>query len=361
MPNVKWNKDFRTNEVLRTQGKFYELCRSQLSTRFGFKQTILTPSCTAALEIIALTLDLKPGDEVILPSYTFVSTANAFALRGVTLVFADCLSYHPTVNISEMERLINSKTKAIVVVHYGGFAIDYRKLTELKRKYSIPVIEDAAHCIGSKDGGKSIGTVGDFSTFSFHETKNISSGMGGALVVNNKKYWPKANTVSQCGTNKLEFIKQKVKAYSWQTLGSNYLLAEPLCAILNESLKSITKITRFRQSKAKRYSKLLTPLVKLGKIEISPFSEEGNGHIFYVLVKNQATRDLLIQYLKKADIETTFHYSALHQSDFFKSTKKISLPNTERFASCLVRLPLYYGITNKQQDLVVKKIYAFFK
>lgn len=362
LPKGNWNKEFSSNVVLRTQGKYYEYCRRFFNEKFGFKNTILTPSCTAALELIALALKIKPGDEVILPSYTFVSTANAFALRGAKLIFADSLPSHPSMDLEAAEKLITPKTKALVVVHYGGFATNYNHLQRIKRKYGICIIEDAAHCIGSKHGNKFIGNVGDFATFSFHETKNISCGMGGALVVNNEAYWHDANEISQCGTNKLDFISGKVGYYSWQSTGSNYLLAEPLCLVLSKGIKSIHKVAEKRRNLANRYKKLLEPLVKKGIVVATPLQEGGNGHIFYIVVKDEKTRNALLKHLLNDGVEATFHYHSLHQSDFYRSQySKIShLPNTEKFSSTLIRLPMHYYLSAGQQSQVVKSIYSFF-
>lgn len=350
-------------ESLRGLGKYYESCRKVLKKELGFERLILTGSCTAALEIVSLVLDIQPGDEVILPSYTFVSTANAFALRGAKLVFVDSYAHHPSMDLDLLENSISSRTKAIVIVHYGGIAIGYDQLNLIKNKYKIPVIEDAAHCLGSSFGKKRIGSIGDFSTFSFHETKNITCGQGGALVVNNKKYWSKANMISQCGTDKLDFINGKVKYYSWRTLGSNYLLAEPLCAILLASLKSIHKINQRRAEIYENYYSQLEPALKGRLKAISPLQKGGNGHIFYLAVNNKKTRDQLIDYLKKNGVESTFHYFPLHLSEFYlrSGAKKQKLKNTEAFGETLLRLPLFYQLSKSQQDFVIKQVKAFFK
>lgn len=363
LPAVNWGKEFGKNEVLQTQGRYYESCRTFLREKFGFKRNILTPSCTAALEIIALALDIKPGDEIILPSYTFVSTANAFALRGAKLIFSDTLPNHPSLDLKQAEKLIGPRTKAMVVVHYGGLAMDYNHLARIKKKYRICIIEDAAHCLGATYQGKIIGSIGDFATFSFHETKNITCGMGGALIVNNETYWHRVNQISQCGTNKLDFIKGKVKYYSWQTVGSNYLLAEPLCLILLKGLSAIHKVSSRRITLALRYHNQLSPLVKSGLIELAPLDRHGNGHIFYITVKDLKIRDRLLSELRNNGIEATFHYSSLHQSDFFKNQHSgpSELIHTDKFSSTLVRLPLHYYLTKKEQDEVIKSLYSFFK
>lgn len=351
--------NFQNPDILRTLGKNYDRCKAEIKKQLGVSNIILTPSCTDALELAALTLDIKPGDEVILPSYTYVSTANAFALRGAQLVFVDTKYNHPSIDLTEVEKKITSKTKAIVVVHYGGIALDTTLLKKIKKKYKVPVIEDAAHCFGSLYGSNPIGTLGDMVTFSFHETKNISCGQGGALVINNKKYLEKAQVMAYCGTNKLAFIKNKADHYSWQNVGSNFLLAEPLCAILLASLKNAQKINKKRAGLWRKYYKKLS---KVEGIKLMPFVEGGNGHIFYLISKNLKERNSLIDYLRLKNIEATFHYSPLHSSAYaLKNIGKSNLPNTENFGECLVRLPLFYQLTDAQQDYVVKEVTAFYR
>ena len=373
-------------DLLRTQGKYYQGCKKIIRKKLGFTNVILTPSCTSALELIALTLNIQAGDEVILPSYTYVSTANAFALRGAKLIFVDTYSNHPSIDISKIEQAITKKTKAIVVVHYGGMAIDYQLLKKLKNKYHIPIVEDAAHCFGAKSifktsgtpGAKSIfktseapgaksgkefiGSLGDFAAFSFHETKNISCGQGGAAIINNPEYVGRANIIAQCGTNKIDFINKKVSFYSWKSLGSNFLLAEPLCAILLANLKLMEKINKKRVALCKEYYDALFILQKRGLIRLTPFDSNGNGHIFYILTKNLVERNNLIKHLKLKGIEATFHYYPLHLTDYYKKnfiTK--SLKNTEYISDRIVRLPLFYNLASHQLEHVIKSILNFYK
>jgi dTDP-4-amino-4,6-dideoxygalactose transaminase len=349
-------------DSLRGLGKYYESCRKAIRKKLGFEKLILTGSCTAALEIVSLALEIQPGDEVILPSYTYVSTANAFALRGAKLVFVDSYSHHPSIDLDLLEKAITKKTKVIVIVHYGGIAIDYDKLKKIKARYKIPILEDAAHCFGSRSEKNIIGSVGDFAAFSFHETKNISCGQGGALIVNNAKYWNKVNMISQCGTNKLDFIEKNVPYYSWKTTGSNYLLAEPLCAILLAGLRSLSAINKKRSAICQTYYSELEPVLKERIRAISPIQNGGNGHIFYLSLKDKKTRDQFISYLKKYGIETTFHYFPLHLSEYYLKNggKKEKLKNTELFGDTLVRLPLFYQLSEAQQQFVIRKIKSFF-
>ncbi len=360
-PDSAFSKSSHGPDLLRTQGKYYEACKKLLRRKFGFEHIILTPSCTSALELIALTLDIKPGDEIILPSFTYVSTANAFALRGAKLIFVDTYAHHPSIDIKKIEEVIGPKTRAIVVVHYGGLVIDFSGLRKLKKKYNIPVIEDAAHCIGTKAGNEFVGSIGDFATFSFHETKNISCGQGGAVVINNIKYLETAHTVAQCGTDKINFIHKKVNFYSWKSLGSNFLLAEPLCAMLLASLKLIEKINKKRIGLSKKYHRGLLKLEKK-KIILSPIIEGMNGHIFYILTRNSNERLNLIQQLKSDGIEATFHYYPLHLTDFsVKNNFSRSLRNTESISERIVRLPMYYNLTPKKQEYVISRIKEFYK
>jgi len=352
-----------SSDALRTLGSYYENCKKLIKKQLGFERVILTPSCTSGLELIALTLNIKLGDEIILPSYTYVSTANAFALRGAKLIFVDTLSHHPTMDLDLVEKNITAKTKAIVVVHYGGVAINYEQLKRLKKKYSIPIVEDAAHCFGSVYKNVAVGSIGDFAAFSFHETKNISCGQGGAVVVNNQSYWHKANLIAMCGTNKIDFISKKVDFYSWKTIGSNYLLAEPLCVILLAGLKSLKTINKTRAMLFENYHKELSTALKEEVEVVSPLQKGSNGHIFYLTTKNKAKRDQLIAYLKKQGIEATFHYSPLHLSEFYlrNGGKKKTLVNTESFGQTLVRLPLFYQLSKTQQQFVIKHVKGFFK
>lgn len=356
-------KVYRNADLLRTQGVHYENCKKVLQEKFGYKRTIITNSCTAALELAALTLNIKPGDEVIVPSYTYVATANAFALRGAKLKFVDVNKDFASVDFNQLEKLVSKKTKAIVVVHYAGMAYHYDKLALLKKKFKIPIIEDAAQALGSYYKGKPVGSIGDMVAFSFHETKNISCGQGGALVVNNTSYFKKANQISMGGTNKNDFIQGKVKSYSWQTLGSNFLLAEPLCAILYLGLNKIEAVNRKRKRLWKNYYEQLTPLQQGHKIKLPHGDEncEHNAHIFYIQTKNRKERDHFIAAMKRKGIETTFHYQPLHQSYFANenfNTKK--LPNTEVVGNTLVRLPLYYDLTVSEQQRVIRNVQHYF-
>lgn len=346
---------------LRTLGTYYQQARQMIMSTLQAPEVILTHSCTAALELVALALDIRPGDEVILPSYTYVSTANAFALRGATLVFADVRPDHPSLDWDDVERRITPKTKAVVVVHYAGMLADVARMKALKRKYGIVLVEDAAHAYGSQCDGYIAGTIGDFATFSFHETKNITCGQGGALVIHKKRYIAAANTAAYCGTNKLGFIRHKVSHYSWQALGSNYLLAEPLCAILFHQLQLSSKVNAKRLKDSLAYYSSLIHLEQQGFCKIMPVPT-GNGHIFYLTVSTKKLRNQLIDFMQQKGIQCTFHYTALHSSPFFlKQHAPVSLTNTKYFDDGLVRLPMFYSLSEVQRSYVTNTLIQFFQ
>jgi len=353
---------FGGENILRTLGPHYQACREMLKQQYEAEDVVLTPSCTAALELTAHVLGIQPGDEVILPSFTYVSTANAFVLRGAVPVLIDSCSDHPAMDVDEIEKRITSRTKAIVIVHYAGIGRDLEKLQRLKKKHRLYLVEDAAHAIGAEYRNKLLGTFGDVATISFHETKNISCGQGGALIIHNRRLADKANVFAQCGTNRQDFIRKKVNAYTWISAGSNYLLAEPLCAILHDQLTKAGAITEKRIALRDYYHKALQKLS--GKIILpgpDPDSP-GNGHIFYFFLRNRSRRDDLIRHLAEQGIGATFHYQPLHLSPFFRKTyPKLSLPASEKIAGTLIRLPMYYTLRRSEQDHVIRSVYSFFE
>jgi dTDP-4-amino-4,6-dideoxygalactose transaminase len=354
---------FSGDDILRTLGPYYQSCYRQLKEMYGVEDLVLTPSCTAALELAAQVLDIQPGDEVILPSFTYVSTANAFVLRGAVPVFVDCYPDSVNMNVDEVEAKITSRTKAIVVVHYSGVARNLEKLVRLKKKHKLFLVEDAAHAIGAEYKGRLLGTSGDLSTFSFHETKNISCGQGGALMINNKKLADKAHVISQCGTNRQDFIRKKTTAYTWISTGSNYLLAEPLCAALDAGLKQEKKITKKRSEAWKYYYGKLKKLH--GKIQLPAIEKDspGNGHIFHFFAQNKKDRDALIRHLATQGITAAFHYQPLHESPFYTKQYayiKESLPHAEKAGGTILRLPMFYALTRSEQDRVIRAVSDFF-
>ncbi|MCX7744777.1 MAG: aminotransferase class V-fold PLP-dependent enzyme [Flavobacteriales bacterium] len=349
--------------IFRNQGFYHQEARNKLAQILNVNNSnlFLTPSCTHALEIITHIIDIEPGDEIILPSYTYVSTANAFFLKGATLVFADVLAYHPSLNIADVEKKITSRTKAIVLVHYGGIGIDVIEFRKLADRYNILFIEDAAHTLGATYKNKPLGTYGDFATISFHETKNLGCVQGGALLVNNPKYIEKANTVTQCGTNRLDFMNKKTVRYNWVSQGTNGILAEPLCAILSSQLTHLEDVTKKRKNLWQTYFHAFRDIVNHQNLFCID-SEESNGHIFYLLFKNADERILFMKFMTDHQIEVTTHYQALHHSPFYlKHHSDISLIETSKFHNTLIRLPLYHALGDCEQSKIIETAIRFFK
>ena len=329
---------------------------------------LLTSSCTDALEMAALLLNIERDDEIILPSYTFVSTANAFALRGAKLVFCDSESNFPNIDAPKIESLITEKTKAIVVVHYAGFACDMQKILSLSKKYNLFVVEDAAQAIDSYyvDNLKNkipLGTIGDFGTLSFHETKNISCGEGGLLMVNNSKFIDQSNIVLEKGTNRAKFIEGKVNKYQWVGLGSSFLPSEFTAAILYSQLKIKDRIISKRLQIWNRYHDNLVELQNDNQLrEIRyPLYSTNNAHMYFIVTKSFEERENLINYLKDNKISAVSHYLSLNKSPFFlKNNPKVDLKNSDMFSNCLLRLPLFYDLRIKEVDYICSIVKNFY-
>lgn len=354
---------FSGPDILRNQGHQYNRCKQWWTEQYAVPDLILTPSCTAALELAMMTIDLQPGDEVILPSYTYVSTANAIVLRGAIPVFADSYADSPHLDPADAARRITSRTRAIITVHYGGTGRGVEKIATLCKKHRLQLVEDAAHAIGATYRNRLLGTFGDLATFSFHETKNITCGQGGALLINNTRLAEKAHILSQCGTDRWHFMQRRVTAYTWISPGSNYLLAEPLCALLSAQLQKTQKVNSKRISLGQRYRKALEPLRTQGKIQLPPedANSPGNGHIFYFYTRSQAERDALIRFLAEENIAATFHYQPLHGSPYHtRQRPPESLPQAERAGQCLVRLPMYYDLQVAEQRQVIRALLQFY-
>ena len=375
MDKISYNKpfivgkelDYITDAVERGQlsgdGEYTRKCHAWLERKFAISKALLTHSCTAALEMSALLCDIKPGDEVIMPSYTFVSTANAFVLRGAKPVFIDIRT--DTLNIDEklIEQAITSKTKAIVPVHYAGVGCEMDAIMEIARKHKLLVIEDAAQGLDAYYKGRALGSIGDLGCFSFHETKNYISGEGGALAVNDAKLIRQAEIIREKGTNRAEFFRGEVDKYTWQSIGSSYLPSELIAAFLYAQLEYADDITGKRLGLWNRYYDKLLPLSKNGHFSLPhiPGHCRHNGHLFYCLMKDSGLRDKFLSFMKDNGILAIFHYVPLHLSPMAKSMKlEKSLPVTEDVASKLVRLPIYYSLNEEQQDYVISKIYEFF-
>lgn len=352
------------NQKLSGDGSFTKKCNMWFEERFGTPKGLLTTSCTHALEMAAILADIKPGDEVIAPSFTFVSTVNAFVLRGATIVFVDIRP--DTLNIDEnlIEAAITENTKGIVPVHYAGVACEMDKIMVIAKKHNLYVIEDAAQGVMSTYKEKALGTIGDFGTYSFHETKNYTMGEGGALLIQNKDYIERAEIIREKGTNRSKFFRGQVDKYSWVDLGSSYLPSELNAAYLYAQLEEAEKINNNRLSSWNQYYEGLKELMEKGLIEL-PFVPEHckhNAHMFYIKCKDLNERTELISYLKDNDILAVFHYIPLHSAEAglkygrFHGEDKYTTVESER----LVRLPLYYGIEEEKIRFVIEKIVGFY-
>jgi dTDP-4-amino-4,6-dideoxygalactose transaminase len=337
-------------------GKYTKLCQSFFEDRYQIKKALLTTSCTDALEMAAILIDLKEGDEVIMPSYTFVSTANAFVLRGAKIIFADSLPNHPNMDTSKLEALITQKTKAIVPVHYAGVACDMDEIMQLATKYNLYVIEDAAQAIDnyyiSKKGEKkALGSIGHLAAFSFHETKNIISGEGGLLAINDEKFSNRAEIIWEKGTNRSAFFRGEVDKYGWVDVGSSFLPSEIIAAFLWAQLENLDTIQARRKEIWNTYYNLLQSWASKNEIALPwlPEYATNNAHMFYLVCKDLNQRTALIEQLKTNNIMAVFHYISLHTSPFYNGKHDCrELANTDRFSDCLVRLPLFYELDEKK-------------
>lgn len=334
-------------------GMFTKKCQAFFEERYGFKKCLLTTSCTDALEMAAILTDVGPDDEVIIPSYTFVSTALAFVRQGAKIVFADSCANHPNMDASLIESLITPKTKVIVPVHYAGCACDMDTIMELAAQYGLLVVEDAAQAIDSfytgKDGFKRpLGSIGHFGCFSFHETKNIISGEGGMLAVNDDRFVRRSEIIWEKGTNRAEFFRGEVNKYGWVDTGSSFLPSELVAAFLFAQLENVDQIQTKRKDLWMQYFELLRPLADQGVFRLPEIPSGGtnNAHMFYLLCRSLEERSKLIAKLKEDGILSVFHYIPLHSSEFYRDKHDgRTLPNCDRFADCLVRLPMYYELT----------------
>jgi len=347
-------------------GNFSLKCQQWFENKTRTKIALLTTSCTHALEMAALLIGLKEGDEVIMPSYTFVSTANAFALRGAKIVFVDIRP--DTMNIDEMkiEAAITSNTKAIVPVHYAGVACEMDTIMEIAYQYNLVVIEDAAQGMMSTYKGRALGTIGHIGTYSFHETKNYTSGgEGGVIFINDEKYLKHAEIIREKGTNRNQFFRGEVDKYTWVELGSSYLPSELQAAYLYAQLLDADVINEHRLTSWHYYYSNLLPLAEMGCIELPVIPKEctHNAHMFYIKVRDLNQRTELLKYLKNANILAVFHYVPLHSSDAgikfgsFHDRDEYTTLSSER----IIRLPMFYGLGDEDKQFVVKKIFDFFK
>lgn len=328
-------------------GRYSKLCQNFFEERFGIKKCLFTTSCTDALEMCALLLDIEPGDEVIIPSFTFVSTALAFARQGAKIVFADSRADHPGIDESSLESLITSRTKAIVVVHYAGVACDMDTVMHLAKEHSLYVVEDAAQAVGSYYKGKALGSIGHLSCFSFHETKNVQCGEGGMLGINDPKFIERAEIVWEKGTNRAEFFRGEVNKYEWKDTGSSFLAADILAAFLWAQLENFEDIQKRRGEIWTWYQQNIKALLPNFDFSLPtiPDYATNNAHMFYILCKTPEERIRLIEHLKTKGILAIFHYLCLHRSSYhLKKNRLEPLPNSEGYETRLLRLPLYYEL-----------------
>lgn len=334
------------NLKISGNGVFTKRCQHFFETRYGFKKCLLTTSCTDALEMAAILCDTQPGDEVIVPSYTFVSSALAFVRAGAKIVFADSMERNPNIDAEKLEELITPRTKAIVPVHYAGVACDMDRIMEIAERHGLLVVEDAAQAIDSFYKGRPLGSIGHLAAFSFHETKNIISGEGGMLVINDERFIRRAEIIWEKGTNRAEFFRGEVNKYGWCDTGSSFLPSEIIAAFLWAQLEGMEGIQNKRKELWNRYYELLSPIAN-GHFRLPdiPDYATNNAHMFYLACNNIEERTALIKKLRENDIQAVFHYLSLHSSPFYKEKHDgRDLPNCDWYADCLVRLPMHLGL-----------------
>ena len=362
--NIPFNKPYLTGKELvyiedavrrgkvSGNGYYTQLCHDYFKIKYGFHKCLLTTSCTDALEMAALLINIKEGDEVIMPSYTFVSTSNAFVLRGAKIIFVDSRTDHPGLDEEKIEALITPKTRAIVPVHYAGVACDMDKIMDLAAKYNLYIIEDAAQAIDSfytgRDGVKrALGSIGHLAAFSFHETKNIISGEGGMLVINDPQFADRAEIIWEKGTNRSAFFRGEVDKYGWVDVGSSFLPSDMIGAFLWAQLENLEDIQIVRKSHwDKYYIELKSWAYQNGiQLPIIPAYATNNGHMFYLVCNNIAQRSAIIEKLKVKNVLSVFHYLSLHSSPFYLASHNGNqLPESDRYSDCILRLPLFYEL-----------------
>lgn len=347
-------------------GDFTRKCEDWMETQFNTPKALLTPSCTASLEMAAILLDCKEGDEVIMPSYTFVSTANAFALRGAKIVFVDVRPDTMNLDETKIEAAITEKTKAIVPVHYAGVACEMDTIMAIAEKHNLFVVEDAAQGVMSTYKGKALGTIGHIGCFSFHETKNYTAGgEGGATLINDPALVERAEIIREKGTNRSQFFRGQVDKYTWRDIGSSYLMADLQAAYLYAQLEKATEINNKRLSIWQRYFDAMKPFADAGRVTLPtiPAECEQNAHMFYMKLNDVADRSAFIKHMKENDILTVFHYIPLHSSPageefgMFAGEDEFTTKESER----LVRLPMFYNMTDTELDTIVEAMLAYFK
>ncbi|MBO7051601.1 MAG: dTDP-4-amino-4,6-dideoxygalactose transaminase [Prevotella sp.] len=353
------------SKKLSGNGIFTKKCQQFFEDKYGFKKTILTTSGTDALEMAAILCDVKPGDEVIVPSYTFVSSALAFVRQGAKIVFADSYADNPNIDADKIEELITDRTKVIVPVHYAGVACDMDKIMDIAERHNLFVVEDAAQAIDSFYKGKPLGGIGHFGCFSFHETKNVTAGgEGGLLCINDERFIRRAEIIWEKGTNRAEFFRGMVNKYGWVDTGSSFLPSEINAAFLWAQLENLDSIQNKRKEIWNAYNEAFAPLAEKGcfKTPVIPEGATNNAHMYYLVCNSLEERTALIDFLRKHDVCAVFHYQSLHCSTYYKehSDNVPVLPYSDFFTDHLVRLPMYYELTEEDIRLVIKLIKEFY-
>lgn len=376
---------------LSGNGVYTKKCQQYFEEHYGFKKALMTTSCTDALEMAAILCDIKPGDEVIAPSYTFVSTVLAFVRQGAKIVFCDSRKDNPNIDPDKIEDLITERTKVIVPVHYAGVACDMDKIMGIANRHNLLVVEDAAQAIDSYYKGRPLGSIGHLGCFSFHETKNIIAGEGGLLTINDERYIRRSEIIWEKGTNRSEFFRGEVNKYGWVDTGSSFLPSELISAFLWAQIENMDMIQTRRKEIWNQYYEGLKPLAEKGYIQLPDMPEyaTNNAHMFYIVCRSLEERTALIKYLKEKGILSVFHYLSLHKSGFYTTheharpgnckeleSKQIQnfdgstsdevlvvgldLPNCDHFADCLLRIPMFYELKNEEVNLILSLIKKFF-
>lgn len=364
---IEYIKDSILTGKISGNGIYTKRCQDFFEKKFQFKKCLLTTSCTDALEMAAILSGIKKGDEIIVPSYTFVSSALAFVREGAKIVFADSRDDHPGIDESKLDALVTEHTKALVIVHYAGVSCNMDLILDFVKKHNLILIEDAAQAVDSYYKGKPLGSFGDFAAFSFHETKNINSGEGGLLVINNDKYIDRSEVIWEKGTNRSQFFRGEVNKYGWVDTGSSFLPSDLNAAFLWAQLNDLEKIQKKRKDIWETYKNSLEePLKKINiSVPILPEYATNNAHMFYLVCKSQEQRNYLIKFLKNNNVHAVFHYLSLHKSEFYSNyntdKKQLNLKNSDRYADTLVRLPLFYELEEQELKYIINTILKFCK
>ncbi len=344
-------------------GVYTQQCHAFFGEKYGFKNCFLTTSCTDAFEMAVMLMELQSGDEVIMPSFTFVSTANPFLLKGAKIRFADSMDEHPNIDLDHVEELITDRTRVLVVMHYGGVAVDMDRAAALARRHNLVLIEDTAHAIDAYYKGKPLGSFGDFAAFSFHETKNISAGEGGMLVINNEKFVDRAEIIWEKGTNRAAFSRGEVDKYQWVDVGASFLPSDLIAGVLFAQLENIKDIQRKRVAIWERYHAGLKHLEAKGLLGLPrlPDYATNNGHLFYLLLEDKKQRNEMLTFLNSNRVHAVFHYLPLHSSPFFSPQHSgRELHNANRFSDTLLRLPFFYELPLELVDMICEQVEKFY-